>query len=231
VVTRTYANRTFQLAYGNYRVGTQETCDIVIVDPWVSREHLEVEVSAHGVRVVDLGSTNGSFCNGEGFEDLVVLPGSAIAIGGSLLRIRLVVSPRPSQAPLSRVPTQPGPAVAPTPTPFFPRPRFAAGSIQPAHASWGRPPTPGPDILPAQPAVSGEVLPHTIDWAAPRRSRMFLRCIVALFVTSVIAACVVVAFPPVLDPLCDDYEWFGAEAAGVVRQLAYDARSTIAELM
>jgi hypothetical protein len=233
VVTRSYANRTFQLPYGSYRVGTQESCDIVIVDQWASREHLEVEVSAHGVRVVDLGSTNGSFCNGVAFDELVVLPGSAITIGASLLRIRLVVQSRSS----SRSPTQPGHAVAQTPAPIVSRPRFATGSIQPAHPSWDLPSTHGPDIARALPQVasgevaSGEVVDPAIDWiAGRRRSRTLLYCLVGLLVTSVIAVCVVIAVPPVLDPLCDDYEWFGADAASEIRQRAREIRAAIADL-
>jgi pSer/pThr/pTyr-binding forkhead associated (FHA) protein len=231
VITRTYANRTFQLAYGTYRIGTQETCDLVIVDPWVSREHLEIEVTEHGVRFIDLGSTNGSYCDGALFDDLTVLPGSSITIGASLLRIRLALAPRPS---FSRIPTQPGLAVAPTVRPFgTPPPRFATGSIPPLQRSWEPAPCgPGVVVVSAPQVASGELFQHATDWAPPpgRRPRKLVRGLAAVFVTSLIAACFVIAVPSVLDPLCDDYEWFGAGAADVVRHYAREAHSALAAM-
>lgn len=64
-----------------------------------------------------------------------------------------------------------------------------------------------------------------------RRSRKLVRFVVGLFLTTAIAAGAVVAYPAMLDPLCDDYEWFGADAAGVVREHARDAHSAVSEFI
>jgi hypothetical protein len=60
-----------------------------------------------------------------------------------------------------------------------------------------------------------------------KRMRMWPRIVLCLFVTTIAAAGVVIAYPHVLDPLCDDYAWFGDEAAVVVRDHAREARAAI----
>jgi hypothetical protein len=64
-----------------------------------------------------------------------------------------------------------------------------------------------------------------------RRSRPLLRFVVGVLVTSVLATGAVVAYPAMLDPLCDNYEWFGADSAHVVRQYARDAHAAIADFI
>jgi hypothetical protein len=46
-------------------IGRSTSCDIQITADGVSRSHLEVRQGASGPKVIDLGSTNGSFINGE----------------------------------------------------------------------------------------------------------------------------------------------------------------------
>lgn len=53
----------------------------------------------------------------------------------------------------------------------------------------------------------------------------------ALLVTSALAAGAVVAFPAMLDPLCDDYEWFGNDTALVIRDYARDAHTAVVEFV
>ena len=90
VTSGTNARSTFLLSHGRYRVGQRAGCDIAIEDPWLSRDHLELVVSEHEIRVKDLGSTNGSFCNGLRFHDRILEPGASVVIGRSFLRIRLL---------------------------------------------------------------------------------------------------------------------------------------------
>ena len=44
---------------GRHIVGRDPRCDLVLADPRYSREHLAIEVSASGVDLIDVGSTNG----------------------------------------------------------------------------------------------------------------------------------------------------------------------------
>ena len=46
-------------------VGRAPTCDVPVFDPTVSRRHAELSLVGGGVKVVDLGSANGTFVNGE----------------------------------------------------------------------------------------------------------------------------------------------------------------------
>ena len=52
------------LSEGALTVGRAETCDIVLEDPLVSRQHARLYVNAGDVFVEDLGSANGVYVNG-----------------------------------------------------------------------------------------------------------------------------------------------------------------------
>jgi adenylate cyclase len=82
-------NPSVQLAAGRtYSVGRAVTCDLAIQDPTVSRNHAELELVAAGVRVRDLGTTNGTFLNGERILDAVATPGSRVAFGKVSFAVR-----------------------------------------------------------------------------------------------------------------------------------------------
>jgi hypothetical protein len=93
VRSRTNGTRSFELPLGRYRVGKLDSCDIVIDDAWISREHLELNVSERDVCATDLGSTNGSYCNGARFRDRILETDTSIVIGRSTLRIRRTEPP------------------------------------------------------------------------------------------------------------------------------------------
>ncbi|HYL04640.1 MAG TPA: adenylate/guanylate cyclase domain-containing protein [Thermoanaerobaculia bacterium] len=62
-------------------VGRSPACDVPIRDLTVSRHHGEVEAAAAGLRVRDLGSTNGTFINGVRISEGVAAPGTRVAFG------------------------------------------------------------------------------------------------------------------------------------------------------
>ncbi len=64
-----------------------------------------------------------------------------------------------------------------------------------------------------------------------RRSRKLVRFTLALVIASIVAGASVVAYPAMLDPLVDDYEWFGSDYAQLVRAYARDAHAAIAGLI
>ncbi|MBK9036778.1 MAG: sigma 54-dependent Fis family transcriptional regulator [Myxococcales bacterium] len=68
-------------------LGAHATCDLVIDQPKVSRRHAELTAVGGGVRVKDLGSTNGTWWQGSRITELVVPGGATIEIGGAALRI------------------------------------------------------------------------------------------------------------------------------------------------
>jgi DNA-binding NtrC family response regulator len=68
-------------------VGSGTTVDLALTDPGVSRRHLEVAVVPGGVRVVDLGSKNGTQLAGAKLSVAVVSVGAEIRLGKSILRL------------------------------------------------------------------------------------------------------------------------------------------------
>jgi hypothetical protein len=66
--------------------------DIVVDDPMISRVHCALEVSDEGIRLLDLGSTNGTFVNDKSVESATLSSGSTFRLGEHLFQ--LVVSPK-----------------------------------------------------------------------------------------------------------------------------------------
>lgn len=62
-------------------VGRHPSCDLVIDEPFVSAEHAEIAASGGRWRVRDLGSTNGTFLNGEPVVLADMEPGDVVQFG------------------------------------------------------------------------------------------------------------------------------------------------------
>ncbi|HEY1558869.1 MAG TPA: sigma 54-interacting transcriptional regulator [Kofleriaceae bacterium] len=74
-------------------VGAHGTCDLVLGDPKVSRRHAELAITADGVRVKDLGSTNGTWWQGSRVGEVVVSAGSTVTFGETAVRIAATDAP------------------------------------------------------------------------------------------------------------------------------------------
>src|SRR5258706_9767385 len=74
-----------------YRVGTHASNDLVLSDPTVSQQHLELSGEPGGLRVTDLSSTNGTYLElgGSGVRvGEVTLDGAVtLRLGGTTLRL------------------------------------------------------------------------------------------------------------------------------------------------
>jgi DNA-binding NtrC family response regulator len=81
------AGKTYPLLPGRYQVGSGVAADIVLPDRAVSRQHLILEVRDDGVRAVDPGSRNGSYCEGMRFSELEVRPGAVLTLGTTELKL------------------------------------------------------------------------------------------------------------------------------------------------
>jgi adenylate cyclase len=79
-------------------VGRAATSDLPIQDPTVSRRHAELELAGAGVRVRDLGSTNGTYVNGERVIDALALPGARVTFGKVDFELREEAPPLPPAA-------------------------------------------------------------------------------------------------------------------------------------
>jgi DNA-binding NtrC family response regulator len=68
-------------------VGAHASCDLVLVDPQVSRRHAELAVVPDGIRIKDLGSTNGTWWQGTKVGEVVVPSGATVQFGATPVRI------------------------------------------------------------------------------------------------------------------------------------------------
>jgi DNA-binding NtrC family response regulator len=68
-------------------VGTATTNALVLDDRSVSRFHVELTITARGIEVVDLHSTNGTFVGAVRVERAVVPVGTTLVVGGCQLRV------------------------------------------------------------------------------------------------------------------------------------------------
>lgn len=82
-------------ADGEIVIGRSSELDMVLVEDMVSRRHAKVTVGADQVFIQDLGSTNGTFVNGEKIKRVRLNDGDRILIGTSIIKL---VAADPDQA-------------------------------------------------------------------------------------------------------------------------------------
>ncbi|WP_434385169.1 sigma 54-interacting transcriptional regulator [Melittangium boletus] len=87
VLSGAAAGRSFSLDHKEYVVGKAPTCDIILEDKTISRQHLKLEVHDEHVLAVDLESRNGSFFEGMRFSQLELRPGSIVTLGTTELKL------------------------------------------------------------------------------------------------------------------------------------------------
>ena len=78
-------------------VGAHATCDLILTDPKVSRKHAELAITPEGIRVKDLGSTNGTWWQGSRIADVVIPAGATVKFGET--PVRIAASDTPSLPP------------------------------------------------------------------------------------------------------------------------------------
>jgi hypothetical protein len=62
-------------------IGRSRRCDVVLTDPNVSRQHVELRLTGSQVVLRDLGSTNGTRVNRRAVSQVVLQPGDRIEVG------------------------------------------------------------------------------------------------------------------------------------------------------
>ena len=76
-----------------YSLGSHPSNDLVLSTDTVSRFHCELRMDGTHVRVVDLGSRNGTFVDGVRVETGFLEPGSTLRLGEATLRVGMAGSP------------------------------------------------------------------------------------------------------------------------------------------
>lgn len=72
-------------------VGRSSDLDMVLVEEMVSRRHARISMKGGGITIQDLGSTNGTFVNGEKIRQTQLREGDRVLIGTSILKVVAVV--------------------------------------------------------------------------------------------------------------------------------------------
>lgn len=80
--------RTYDLQTPMTLLGRGTDCDLRLVDPGVSRHHAELRVEDGQVVLVDLGSTNGTFVNGQPVRRIALSDGTHVTLGRTTLVFR-----------------------------------------------------------------------------------------------------------------------------------------------
>ena len=118
-LTSTAGDQSIDLQLGRTLVvGRAVTSDVPIYDPTISRRHAEIALTENGVRVTDLGSSNGTFLNGAKITEAEAGANDVVTFGKVAFRVREVT------VPVAR------PQVVPTPADFTgPKAGVAGGTI------------------------------------------------------------------------------------------------------
>jgi predicted component of type VI protein secretion system len=147
---------TFDLTKEVMMIGRDITNDIVIGDAEISRQHARLTRTPAGFILEDLGSTNGSFVNGERIVAARALSaGNTIAFGENVSLMFEATSPEAAPTVMSPAvvrtavpPPMPAGRVAAQPTPVpMPGPGKAAGPAAPGEAGTPVPTTKRPWLL------------------------------------------------------------------------------------
>ena len=114
VLSAGFGGRTHELNVDKTTVGRVEDNTFQIADPSVSSHHCEVVLQGSDVLIRDLGSTNGSFINGEKISESVLKPGQTLKLGQIELQLVPDGAPMPAMKPAAGAPSAPAPAPAPS---------------------------------------------------------------------------------------------------------------------
>lgn len=74
-------------ASGSLRIGRDPSCEVVVDQPLVSWHHARLERQGRSFALVDLGSTNGTFVDGQRIQRTSVMPGAVIELATAKLRL------------------------------------------------------------------------------------------------------------------------------------------------
>jgi pSer/pThr/pTyr-binding forkhead associated (FHA) protein len=92
-----YQGGEYPLAEGQEIViGRSSELDMVLVEEMVSRKHARIALSDGTISIEDLGSTNGTFVNGEKVQQGTLREGDRVLIGTNILKV--VAAPQDAQA-------------------------------------------------------------------------------------------------------------------------------------
>ncbi|MBP9143756.1 MAG: RDD family protein [Thermoanaerobaculia bacterium] len=144
-----------ELPPGESVIGRSRNCVVQIAETTVSRQHAIFVVAPGNVLLRDLGSSNGTFVNGERVDgEIPLADGDRVVVGEAELVLRMLAPLGPAEAtarlvipPMTRADVPP-PGASPAP-PFPPMPPSLPAAATPgssAAPAWASTPLPAPGV-------------------------------------------------------------------------------------
>lgn len=87
ILSEGMTGRSHELTVDKTTIGRVDDNTFPIIDPSVSSHHCEILLQGQDVRVRDLGSTNGTFIEGEKITEAALKPGQILRLGQIQLRL------------------------------------------------------------------------------------------------------------------------------------------------
>ncbi len=114
ILNQGMTGRTFEVNVERTTVGRVEDNTFQIADPSVSSHHAEIILRGPELLIKDIGSTNGTFINGDKITEAVLKPGQTLRFGQVEIKID---DGSPVTAPPPPAPVASGSAPIPVPAP------------------------------------------------------------------------------------------------------------------
>jgi pSer/pThr/pTyr-binding forkhead associated (FHA) protein len=90
--------RRFVIPDGSTTIGRRQDCSLRIALGNVSRRHCQLSRDGRDIRVLDLGSSNGTFVNGRRVQESPLLPGDRVQVGSLTFVLQVDGKPAESEA-------------------------------------------------------------------------------------------------------------------------------------
>jgi S1-C subfamily serine protease/pSer/pThr/pTyr-binding forkhead associated (FHA) protein len=157
------AGKTVQVQGNEFTIGREAGADLVLADGKASRRHAALRVLPDGrATLYDLGSSNGTFVNGQRVQSMLLQGGEQIQIGDTVLVPGQVIMPGAQPAGGAQGVTSAGAAVPVTAAAAAPPPQ-----APPQQAAY----TPPTQPLPTQQPVTGFQAPSPTPIQRPSRTQ------------------------------------------------------------
>jgi pSer/pThr/pTyr-binding forkhead associated (FHA) protein len=85
--------RSFSITRDTTVIGRREDCDFRIPLGDISRKHCRLVKSGEALRIEDLGSSNGTFRNGERVQEAELAPGDTVQVGSVVFVVQIDGTP------------------------------------------------------------------------------------------------------------------------------------------
>lgn len=76
-----YTGESFRLGEGTFTIGRDPKCDIFLNNMTVSRHNSTIIIDGNSAKIIDAGSTNGTWVDGQIVDEAELKPGTHVQIG------------------------------------------------------------------------------------------------------------------------------------------------------